>query len=442
MESHAATGTRPSTARAIALVTALLVGVLGLSAPAAAQALDGHPPTGTRSVSGTISFPASAPANVRKALDWSDQGPSRAGVYLSLSVDKPGRVDGWNLGADGNVHYDQNTGAWSVTGVGDARYRLTINVILPNYGYVNGTSRTLTVNGGNVNVGTTPINEDGRLNVVSISCESALSASAITAKNTATGRSYPIVSSQSGWFAPHARCSDGAVYANYHLAGAPAGDYTVSFSQQGITEYYSGGDVGTLDPAKAATVTTKSWEGTQTRMMYGLARPIAAKTPTISGTVKTGSTLKASAGRWTSGASFTYQWQRNGAPIANATKSSYKLSSSDLSKRITVRVTGVRAGYWPAAKTSSAILKTSKPKVKGTKKVGRTLKVSRGSWTTGTKFSYRWYRNGKAIKGATKVKYKLKAADAGKRIKVKVTGKKSGYARKSRTSSYTSRIKR
>lgn len=340
------------------------------------------------------------------------------------------------------MHYDQNTGAWSFTGVGDAKYRLTINVILPNYGYAEGTNQTLTVSGGNVNVGTTSIKDEGRLRVVSVSCESALTASAITAKNKTTGQSYPIVSSQSGWMSPHAKCSGGAVYANYHLEGAPAGDYTVSFSQQGITEYYTGGDVGTLDQAKAATVTVKSWEGTQTQMMYGLAKPIAAKTPTISGTVKTGSTLKASAGSWTSGASFKYRWQRNGVSIANATKSSYRLTSSDVTKKITVKVTGMKTGYWPAAKTSAAILKTAAPKISGTKKVGKTLKVRKGSWTTGTKFSYRWYRNGKAIKGATKSSYKLKKADAGKRIKVKVTGKNPGYATKTRSSASTSKIRR
>lgn len=88
------TSARRGSARVVAVVTALLMSVLGLSVPTAAQAVWGNPPTGSRTVSGTISFPASAPANVRKALDPNDSGPGRSGVYLTLSVDKPGPVDG------------------------------------------------------------------------------------------------------------------------------------------------------------------------------------------------------------------------------------------------------------------------------------------------------------------------------------------------------------
>ena len=43
------------------------------------------------------------------------------------------------------------------------------------------------------------------------------------------------------------------------------------------------------------------------------------------------------------------------------------------------------------------------------------------------KLSYRWYRNGKPIAGATKKSYKVKKADAGKRLRVKVTARKTGY---------------
>ena len=443
------TSARRGAARTVALVTALLMSVLGLSVPTAAYADNPPGPSGPYTVSGTIAFPAGAPSSLKGPINQEEPDYlKRRGIYLSLVLAQEGTSQGWWLEKPGNFNYSPNvsynptTGAWAVSNVGNGTYWLSINVLLPGNGSAPGTQQKVTVNNGNLSAGTTSIKDEGRLKVVSISCASALTASAITAKNKTTGQSYPIVSSQSGWMAPHAKCGGEAVYANYHLEGAPAGDYTVSFSQQGITEYYTGGDVGTLDPTKAATVTAKSWEGTQTQMMYGLAKPIAAKTPTISGTVKTGSTLKVSAGSWTSGASFTYQWQRNGASIANATRSSYKLTSSDVNKRITVRVTGVRSGYWPAAKTSAAVLKTATPKIRGTKKVGKTLKVSRGSWTTGTKFSYRWYRNGKAIKGATKSSYKLKQADASKRIKVKVTGKNPGYATKTRSSSSTSKVRR
>ncbi|MBK7821914.1 MAG: hypothetical protein IPJ61_12775 [Tessaracoccus sp.] len=56
------------------------------------------------------------------------------------------------------------------------------------------------------------------------------------------------------------------------------------------------------------------------------------------------------------------------------------------------------------------------------------------------KLSYRWLRNGKAVKGAAKSTYKLKKADKGKKITVKVTGKKSGYTTVAKTSKATKKV--
>lgn len=91
--------------------------------------------------------------------------------------------------------------------------------------------------------------------------------------------------------------------------------------------------------------------------------------------------------------------------------------------------------------TASAKLKSARPKIAGTAKTGKTLKVRTGSWTTGTKLSYRWYRNGKKVAKATKASYRLRSADVGKRIRVKVTGKKSGHKSVTRTSKATAVVK-
>ena len=69
----------------------------------------------------------------------------------------------------------------------------------------------------------------------------------------------------------------------------------------------------------------------------------------------------------------------------------------------------------------------TKPKISGIPKVGKTLSVSSGSWSTsGVAFSYQWTRNGLAIPGATKKSYKVTATDKGKSISVRVTGAKRG----------------
>ncbi|MFT4108754.1 Ig-like domain repeat protein [Propionicimonas sp.] len=67
--------------------------------------------------------------------------------------------------------------------------------------------------------------------------------------------------------------------------------------------------------------------------------------PKLTGTVKVGRTLKASTGTWgyAADASFTYEWLRNGAVIAGATTSSYKLTADDAGRGVQVRVTATVA---------------------------------------------------------------------------------------------------
>jgi hypothetical protein len=74
------------------------------------------------------------------------------------------------------------------------------------------------------------------------------------------------------------------------------------------------------------------------------------------------------------------------------------------------------------------------PKIKGKARVGTKLKAVKGKWTAKSKISYRWYRDGKAIKGAKSATYKVKSADAGAKITVKVTAKKAGFTTLSKMS--------
>lgn len=85
-------------------------------------------------------------------------------------------------------------------------------------------------------------------------------------------------------------------------------------------------------------------------------------------------------------------------------------------------------------------LTSATPKIVGTAKVGKKLTAKPGSWTKGTSFSYQWYANGKAIKKATKSTFVLKKAQKGKKITVKVVGKKTGYGAVSKTSKATKKV--
>ncbi|MDF1489795.1 FlgD immunoglobulin-like domain containing protein [Tessaracoccus caeni] len=91
--------------------------------------------------------------------------------------------------------------------------------------------------------------------------------------------------------------------------------------------------------------------------------------------------------------------------------------------------------------STKKLAKTSTPKISGSAKVGKKLTAKPGSWSPKPTFSYQWYRNGSKIKGATKSTYKLAKADKGKKITVKVTGKKSGYTSVTKTSKSTSKVK-
>lgn len=176
----------------------------------------------------------------------------------------------------------------------------------------------------------------------------------------------------------------------------------------------------------------------------------ATPTPKISGTARVGSKLTAKPGSWgPAPVTLKYQWLRNGKAIKGATKSTYTLKAADRARKISVRVAGLKSGYTGASKTSAATktvaagrFKAAKPKIVGVKKVGKTLRVKPGSWSPKAKMNYRWLRNGKAIKGATKSTYRLTSKDRGKRISVRVVGSKSGYAKTVKLSSKTVKVRR
>ncbi|WEK60806.1 MAG: hypothetical protein P0Y60_16130 [Candidatus Microbacterium colombiense] len=88
------------------------------------------------------------------------------------------------------------------------------------------------------------------------------------------------------------------------------------------------------------------------------------------------------------------------------------------------------------------ILDSSVPTISGTTTVGQTLKAAPGTWTAGATLTYQWYANGAAIAKATAASFALPVAVAGKRITVKVTGKKSAFAPRTETSAATAAVVR
>jgi hypothetical protein len=89
-----------------------------------------------------------------------------------------------------------------------------------------------------------------------------------------------------------------------------------------------------------------------------------------------------------------------------------------------------------------AISPTATPTISGSAKVGRLLTATIGVWMSGTTLTPQWLRNDQSISGATGTTYKLKSADRGKRISVRVTATKLGYSPATVTSLKTSKVRR
>lgn len=132
------------------------------------------------------------------------------------------------------------------------------------------------------------------------------------------------------------------------ISGATATTYTLTASDRGktITVHVAGRKTGYVS-ANRSSAPTAAVRGVLT-----------ATTPTVTGTRKVGSTLKAVPGTWgPAPVALAYQWYRGSTAISGAKSSSYKLVAADKGATIKVRVTGSKTGYVSAAKYSGATAK-------------------------------------------------------------------------------------
>lgn len=191
---------------------------------------------------------------------------------------------------------------------------------------------------------------------------------------------------------------------------------------------------------------------------FALARPADADDrftntapPTIAGTPAVGQTLTINPGTWSSQPdAFTYEWLRDGEDTVVSEDVSYRPTRADAGHFITVLVTAQSDGDAstssaesdrPTATVTIAPATGTAPRISGTARVGKTLKIVNGSWFgTPDRYAYRWYRNGAAISGAVKTSYLLRSVDQGRKITVKVTSVKAGYPSTTATSTATKAV--
>ena len=228
--------------------------------------------------------------------------------------------------------------------------------------------------------------------------------------------------------------------AEWDITVAPASDQKVL-----VTLSPGEGDCG-----ESGVICTADGRKLSNYAVWVVLSPPAANTPatgvpTIGGTARVGETLSAD----TSGiadadgldnASFSYQWQADGAETQDATDATYTPVVDDVGKAMSVTVSftddagneeeltsaptdAVEPETQEAQANTPA---TGAPTISGTAQVGETLTADVSSikdddGLTNVAYSYQWRADGADISSAASDTYTLAEADEGKAISVRVT---------------------
>lgn len=222
----------------------------------------------------------------------------------------------------------------------------------------------------------------------------------------------------------------------YVFEKVPAGSYVLEFENQTESMYEWYNNAPTLAAASRIAVVGG---GTATADIHMPIHGENLTRPTISGTATVGSTLTTTTGTWypTPG-SLSFQWLRDGSPIAGATGRTYVVTSADAGARLSfVETAQINSRNTPSTSAPTAVVpggtpatpvsNTVPPTVSGTGQIGAVLTATQGTWSpTGTSVALQWLRNGSPIAGATGPSYTVAAADAATAISVRATGTFSG----------------
>lgn len=101
----------------------------------------------------------------------------------------------------------------------------------------------------------------------------------------------------------------------------------------------------------------------------------------------------------------------------------------------TVSTTSTAAVVDITSVRGDAFVTLTRPTITGTRAVGQRLAARPGTWNpTPTSYAYRWYRGSSAISGATAATYTPTRSDAGRRLSVRVTARRSGFTTRTATS--------
>ena len=152
----------------------------------------------------------------------------------------------------------------------------------------------------------------------------------------------------------------------------------------------------------------------------------------ISGKTRVGQRVAARLPGWSGpGVSLEHEWRVGGKVVATTPR--YRLKPRDRGKQVQLRVTASAPGYAPVTVTSGQrkvrkgrIEVERAPRVKGKAAVGTRLRATKATWRTAkVKVRYQWLRGKRVV--STGRSYRVTAADAGKRLRVRVVAQRKGF---------------
>jgi hypothetical protein len=150
----------------------------------------------------------------------------------------------------------------------------------------------------------------------------------------------------------------------------------------------------------------------------------------MNGPSTVGSTLKAEASTWDYTATLSYQWLKNSLQIPNAVGPEYVITSTDANSFISVRVSSSKRSLPSASATSVSVLITNprlpSASITGDTRVGSALvgnPIANGT----NSVSYKWYRDGKLIAGATGATYTPTSSDLQKYVSLVTSVTQPGF---------------
>ncbi|KAA1428938.1 hypothetical protein [Nocardioides antri] len=198
---------------------------------------------------------------------------------------------------------------------------------------------------------------------------------------------------------------------------------------------HAGKTITVVATAKRLNFDDKAW----TSAPYG---PIELQTWTSTGTpsivvdgvAEYGKTLAVDPGVWTpTPERYSYQWLRNGSVISGSNFANYTIRAEDVGARISVAVTGSKAGFAPVPKESAAVdilgatMAGATPVVTGTPKVGQRLNGSVTDWDpNGSSLTYSWFAGTTLLEEGSSY-LTVPPSAVGQPIVLKVTGRRPGY---------------